>query len=168
MISEPEIKNLPTGVDEIVFPQLTPMEQLGALKGQIDDFDAQIRRDKDLYGITLLETEKAKRVTEYEGLLAKIASEVEFTPDKFLEALKKKGDSYIEGRWKLLRQATIRRKVLTDKFLKAFPASITNRCVKVELGKADKIVGSETMDQFVEKQTTYSYELQDLRKPGEV
>ena len=153
--AEPEI---------IVISELTPLQRLAAVKSQIDDFDQQIERDKQIYGIKLLEQSKADRQKEYEDLLDQIVSSVEFSEDRFLKALKKKGDSYREGSLKLIRHSTTRRKVLLDKFLATFPYDIVKRCCKIELTKADRAVGKDTMDDFVEKETTYDYELLDMTK----
>ena len=149
----------------IVIPELTPLQRLAAVKDQIEDFSRQIEKYKKLYGITRLEAEKANRQKEYDSLLAEIVPTVEFSEDKFLKALKKKGDSYKEGSLKLVRNTTTRRKVLLNKFLATFPRNIVNQCCKIELGKADKVVGSDTMEDFVEKEISYSYTLLDLSKP---
>ena len=149
--------------NEIAFPELTPLQKLAAILAQIEDFDKQIEHDKQIYGIKLLEQAREDRQKEYDTLIEQIVPTLEFKEDKFLKALKKKGDSYMEGSLKLIRHSTTRRKVLLDKFLATFPYDIVKRCCKIELGKADKAVGSDTMDDFVEKEISYSYELQDLR-----
>lgn len=151
--------------ETVIIPELTPLQRLAAVKAQIEDFNKQIEQDKLIYGIKLLEQNREARQKEYNDLLDQIVPTLEFSEDKFLKALKKNGESYKEGSLKLIRHATTRRKVLTEKFLATFPASITNRCVKVELTKADRAVGKDTMEDFVEKEISYSYELQDLSKP---
>ena len=149
--------------ETVIIPELTPLQRLAAVKAQIEDFNKQIEQDKLLYGIKLLEQNRDARQKEYNDLLDQIVPTLEFSEDKFLKALKKKGESYREGSLKLVRNTTTRRKVLLDKFLATFPYDIVKRCCKIELGKADKAVGSDTMDDFVEKEISYSYELQDLR-----
>ena len=148
--------------EEIILPPLTPLAQLAAIQAQIDEFNNQIEHDKQIYGIKLLEKYRADRQAEYDNLLAEIVPTVTFGEDKFLKALKKKGDSYKEGSLKLIRHSTTRRKVLLDKFLATFPYEIVKRCCKIELTRADKAIGKDTMDDFVTKETTYSYELLDL------
>jgi len=150
--------------NEIAFPELTPLQKLAAIQAQIDDFDKQIEHDKQIYGIKLLEKYRADRQAEYDNLLAEIVPTVTFGEDKFLKALKKKGDSYKEGSLKLIRHSTTRRKVLIDKFLATFPYEIVKRCCKIELTRADKAIGKDTMDDFVTKETTYDYELLDMTK----
>ena len=150
--------------NEIAFPELTPLQQLAAIRAQIDDFNVQIEHDKQIFGIKLLEKARDDRQKEYDNLLAQTVPTLEFTEDRFLKALKKKGDSYKEGSLKLIRHSTTRRKVLLDKFLATFPYDIVKRCCKIELTKADKAVGKDSMDQFVTKETTYDYELLDLTK----
>ena len=152
------------GLEEIAFPELTPLQKLAAIQAQIDDFDKQIEHDKQIYGIKLLEKYRADRQAEYDNLLAEIVPTVTFGEDKFLKALKKKGDSYKEGSLKLIRHSTTRRKVLLDKFLATFPFEIVKRCCKIELTRADKAIGKDTMDDFVTKETTYDYELLDMTK----
>jgi len=148
----------------VVLPELTPLQKLAAVKAQIEDFDKQIKSDKKLYGITLLEEKMAEHQKEYDQLLAEIVPTLTFGEDKFLKALKKKGDSYREGSLKLIRSSTTRRKVLVEKFLATFPIEKIKKCCKIELGKADKAIGSDTMDEFVTKETTYDYELLDMTK----
>jgi len=150
--------------EEIILPPLTPLAQLAAIQAQIDEFNNQIEHDKQIYGIKLLEQARDDRQKEYDDLLAKIVPTLEFKEDKFLKALKKKGDSYKEGSLKLIRHSTTRRKVLLDKFLATFPYDIVMRCCKIELTRADRAVGKDTMDQFVTKETTYDYELLDMTK----
>jgi len=150
--------------NEIAFPELTPLQQLAAIRAQIDDFNVQIEHDKQIFGIKLLEKARDDRQKEYDTLIEQIVPTLEFTEDRFLKALKKKGDSYKEGPLKLIRHSTTRRKVLLDKFLATFPYDIVKRCCKIELTKADKAVGKDTMDQFVTKETTYDYELLDMTK----
>lgn len=150
--------------NEVVLPELTPLQQLAAIQAQIEDFDKQIEHDKQIYGIKLLEQARADRQAEYDALMEQIVPTIEFKEDKFLKALKKKGDSYMEGSLKLIRHSTTRRKVLLDKFLASFPYEVVKRCCKIELTRADRAVGKDTMDDFVEKETTYSYELLDMTK----
>jgi len=150
--------------NEVVLPELTPLQQLAAIRAQIEDFDKQIEHDKQIYGIKLLEKAREDRQKEYDTLIEQIVPTLEFTEDRFLKALKKKGDSYKEGSLKLIRHSTTRRKVLLDKFLATFPYEIVKRCCKIELTRADKAIGKDTMDDFVTKETTYDYELLDMTK----
>ncbi len=53
---------------------------------------------------------------------------------------------------------------MIDKFLATFPYEIVKRCCKIELTRADKAIGKDTMDDFVTKETTYDYELLDMTK----
>ncbi len=156
--------NVVAAQEEIILPPLTPLAQLAAIQAQIDDFNVQIEHDKQIYGIKLLEQARADRQKEYDNLLAQTVPTLEFTEDRFLKAIKKKGDSYKEGPLKLVRRSTTRRKVLLDKFLDTFPYDIVKRCCKIELTRADKAIGKDTMDDFVTKETTYDYELLDMTK----
>jgi len=150
--------------EEVILPPLTPLAQLAAIRAQIEDFDKQIEHDKQIYGIKLLEQYRADRQAEYDALMEQTVPTLEFKEDKFLKALKKKGDSYNEGSLKLIRHSTTRRKVLLDKFLATFPFEIVKRCCKIELTLADRAVGKDTMDEFVDKEVSYSYELLDMTK----
>ena len=88
--------NVVAAQEEIILPPLTPLAQLAAIQAQIDDFNVQIEHDKQIYGIKLLEQARADRQKEYDNLLAQTVPTLEFTEDRFLKAIKKKGDSYKE------------------------------------------------------------------------
>jgi hypothetical protein len=98
---------------------------------------------------------------EFETELSRIAPTLEYGEDAFLKALKKKGESYREGSAKIMRTSTTRRTVLIEKFVATFPDLVKSVC-KIELSKADALVGKTTMDAFVEKETTYRYEYVDM------
>ena len=48
-------------MEEVVLPELTPLQQLAAIRAQIEDFDKQIEHDKQIYGIKLLEKAREGR-----------------------------------------------------------------------------------------------------------
>jgi len=152
-------------MEVLIMPPSTPLRDLAAIKSRIEELDREIKETELACGITRLKEQRALKQQEYDTLLAEIVPTLTFTEDRFLKALKKKGDSYREGALKLIRHPTVRRKILLDKFLDAFPSDIIRKCCKIELTKADNLVGKDTMEDFVEKETTYSYELVSLGGP---
>ena len=145
-------------VEELNIPAMTPIQQLGALQSQIKDFDEQIDAMEQVYGISLLREQRAARQAEYESLKNEIAPGLPYSEDTFLKAINKKGDSYREGGFKMIRTSRTVRNVLTEKFVEAFPDLLKSVC-KIELTKADALVGKTTMERYTERKTTYSYEL---------
>lgn len=111
--------------------------------------------------IKALREQRAQRSVEYEEELSRIAPSLEYGEDKFLKALKKKGESFREGKIKIMRTSRTVRNVLTEKFAKTFPDLLPKVC-KIELTKADALIGKKTMEQFCEQSTSYRYELVDM------
>lgn len=120
-----------------------------------------ILRKLETRSIKAMREQRAIKAMEYEQELARIAPGLQYGEDKFLMALKKKGESFREGNVKIIRSSRTTRAVLTEKFAAKFPDLLAKVC-KVELTKADALVGKKTMDDFVEKKTTYSYEVLDM------
>lgn len=140
---------------------VSPIQNLAAMHRGLKSLDAQIAEAEETFGIKAMREKRASLAVEYEDELSRIAPSLPYGEDKFLKALKKKGESFREGKIKIMRSATTRRTVLTDKFAAAFPDLLKSVC-KIELTKADALVGRKTMDAFVEKTTTYRYELVDM------
>jgi len=154
----PEVATCPETV------QVSPLQNLAAMHRSLRALDEQIAEAEATLGLKAMRERRSQMAVEYEDELARIAPALPYGEDKFLRALKKKGESYREGNVKIMRSATTRRTVLTDKFAEAFPDLLKSVC-KIELTKADALVGKKTMDQFVEKTTTYRYEVVDMSLP---
>ncbi|MCK9571081.1 hypothetical protein M0R72_19185 [Candidatus Pacearchaeota archaeon] len=144
--------------------KISPIQNLAVMHRALKALDDQIAEAEVTFGLKSMREQRAQKAQEYEEELARIAPGLPYGEDKFLKALKKKGESYREGSIKIMRSATTRRTVLTDKFAAAFPDLLKSVC-KVELTKADALIGKKTMDDFVEKVTTYRYEVMDMELP---
>lgn len=142
-------------------PAMTPMQELASMKRRSKELDKQIREAEEEYGIRLLREQKAAIDAEFATKQAEIAPGLAYSEDRFLTALKRKGDSYREGNLKMIRYSRTTRNVLTQKLAAAFPDLLISIC-KIELSKADALIGKKTMEEYVEKKTTYSYEFVDL------
>jgi hypothetical protein len=141
--------------------EVSPVQNLAAMHRGLKALDEQIAQAEIAFGLKAMREQRAIKAVEYEQELARIAPGLEYGEDKFLKALKKKGESYREGNVKIMRSSRTTRAVLTEKFVATFPDLLAKVC-KVELAKADALVGKKTMDDFVEKKTTYSYEVLDM------
>lgn len=139
------------------------LQELAIIKNKINFLDSEIKSLEIKHGIDALRESKAKKAKEYQELLDEIIPTVTFSEDKFLKAAKLKGESYRAGHLKLIRKSRTVRSVIVDKFLKAFPdIEVLKNVVSVQVGKAEDEIGKRKLDDYVEKTTTYSYELQDL------
>lgn len=147
--------------EPVEIPAMTDMQKLAFLKREIALLDVDISAAEEACGVTKMKHLRSEKQQEFSDLLADTSARVEYSEDKFLKALKRKGDSYREGAMKIVRSSRTTRAVLTEKFAAAFPDLLPKVC-KIELTKADALVGKATMDAFVEKKTTYSYEFVDM------
>lgn len=141
----------------------SPLQQLAQLQEQIEDLDTQIAEAEETYGIRRLRETREKKQAAFLAELERIVPTLQFSEDRFLKSLKKRGDSFKDGAWKLVRTSRTTRTVLMDKFADAFP-DLLRKVAKIELTKADALVGKKTMESYVDKKISYSYELVDLRK----
>lgn len=98
----------------------------------------------------------------YETRLAEVLQVAKFSEDKFLKAIKRKGDSYREGSIKLIRKPTTRRTIRRDDFLMAYP-EIFMRVAQVPLKQAEEAIGKESLEKVCDLVTSYSYEAVDMR-----
>lgn len=152
---------MPEVVAQIETIVVSPIQNLAAMHRGLRDLDRRIAEAEETSGIKALRKKRASLSVEYEEELSRIAPSLEYGEDKFLKALKKKGESFREGKIKIMRTSRTDRSVLTEKFAKKFPDILPKVC-KIELTKADALVGKKTMEQFCEKSTTYRYELVDM------
>lgn len=108
-----------------------------------------------------LKTELKRWQEEEKMLLDGVLDRAVFAEDKFLVTLKKKGDSYLEGDFKLLRMRKDTRTVIPEKFLKSFP-DIGAKICTIPVTKAEALIGKANMPSFCETKTSYSYEVVNM------
>jgi len=140
--------------------QIGPLESLAAIQKKIKSIDSDIASLEVAYGIDKLRKDREDAALKYDVLLKQIVSTVTFHEDQFLKALKKSGDSYREGHWKLLRTPTNKREVRTQAILKVYPDLI--KIASIPVGRSEKIIGETELNKYCTVKTSYAYELQDL------
>jgi len=99
---------------------------------------------------------------EYEAALSRVLETATFTDDKFLKALKHKGDSFREGNLKLIRKPTVRRAIRRAEFVKQYP-EVFNRIATIPIKEAEAEIGKTALDAFCDKQISYNYDVVDMR-----
>jgi len=147
--------------EAIELPPMTEMQKLISMRQEIDGYDKDIAELEISSGIEGIKAKREKVAARYEKQLELVVSTVEFKEDKFLKAQKKKGDSYKEGTWKLIRHSTTRRAVNTAKFIEKY-MDIALKICTIPVGKAEKILGEETLNPLCDATTTHSYELVNI------
>jgi len=89
-----------------------------------------------------------------------------FKPDIFMNAKNLKGDSFrLEG-FKLMRHIKENRILNQKKFKELFP-DIFNTYAEITLKNADNEVGENTVKTLCDKKISYSYEVVNMKKPGD-
>lgn len=120
---------------------------------------AEIEKAEQISGIKLLKEELKSATEEYDYLINAFVPTVDFSLDKFVSALKKRDTfSYREGDWKLVRSTRRTRTVVVDRFVRVFPDLLPSVC-KIEVKKAESLVGAKTLEEFVDITETNSYEI---------
>lgn len=148
-----------------IHSQWTKLQRLAWIKSNIQFLEEEIEVIERTSGIVKLREHIVKYSSEYKKELDALVPTLTFKEDAILKAAKVKGDSYREGNLKLVRKPRTVRSVKIEQFLEAYlDLDILKRVVKIEVGKAEDEVGKRALDQFVEKKTTYIYELQDLNR----
>ena len=109
-----------------------------------------------------LKAELKRWQASYDSCLVDALRVAEFGEDRFLKAIKRRGDSYRDGDIKLIRKPTVRRTIRRDDFMKAYP-EIFMRIGQVPLKQAEEAIGKESLDQVCDIVTSYSYEAVDMR-----
>ena len=89
-----------------------------------------------------------------------------FAEDRFLQALKRKGESYREGDIKLIRSPRTQRTIRRDDFIMAYP-TVYNRIAKIPLQQAEAAIGREALDSLCDTTISYSYQAVSMEKPGD-
>jgi hypothetical protein len=133
-------------MESIEIPALSDMERLSIAQSRLAE----------------LKAEQKKWQEEYDSAMENVLVKATFAEDKFLSSLKKKGDSYREGDYKLLRMAKVTRKIDAKKFAATFPEIAASIC-SIPVGKAETLVGKANLDAFCEHTTSYSCEVVDMR-----
>jgi len=133
---------------QIHLSSLTDMQKLLMAQDRIKALKAELKQWQDTY----------------DAVLGEILPHAEFAEDRFLQALKRKGESYREGDIKLIRSPRTQRTIRRDDFIMAYP-TVFNRLAKIPLQQAEAAIGREALDAVCDKTISYSYEAIDLEKP---
>jgi len=138
-------------MQELTVKPLSDMERLAIAQTNIFHLKAELKKWQE----------------EHDAALAAILPTAIFSEDRFLATIKKSGDSYREGDYKLLRLKKNVRSIITEKFLTTFP-DIGARICTIPIGKAEALIGKANLDAFCEKKTTYSYEVVDMETAARI
>ena len=141
---------------------ISPVHRAGLLSRDIKALEAQISEAEKAMGIDRMKADLAAKKQAYDVELRTAAEGLRFTEDHFLKALKKRGDSYQEGDFKVIRSSRTQREIRVAEFLKAFPLTVLLKCVKVGLTDADRALGKDVVEKYADKKVTYSYEIMDM------
>ena len=112
--------------------------------------------------IKALKAELKEWQESYDSHLATVLETATFAEDRFLQALKRKGESYREDNIKLIRSPRVQRTIRRDDFIMTFP-EVFNRIAKVPLQQAEAAIGRDALDGLCDKTISYSYEAVDMR-----
>ena len=102
----------------------------------------------------------------YDDVMNEIIDNVEFKPDRFMEAKGIKGDSYREGGLKIIRHKRMDRKLNQTKFKKLYPKEF-EKYGEIGLTKADKAIGQDKTNELCvisEKVRFEFYDPSDVRE----
>ena len=143
---------------------ISPVQRVGLLSRDIKALETQIADAEKAMGIDKMKKDLEAKVQAYTVELKMAVGDLEFTEDHFLKALKKKGESYQEGEFKIIRTARTQREIRLAEFMKAFPATVLLKCAKIGLTDADKTLGKDVVEKYVDKKVTYSYDLMDMEE----
>jgi hypothetical protein len=116
--------------------------------------DKQDKRDMD---VKVFEEQNIVLQDQYNSIFKEICDNAKFEEDRFLIAAKIKGDSYKEGRYRIIRRSIDKRTLNQAKFKKLYPKEFEN-IAKVELGKADNAIGKDKVTALCTIATNYTFE----------
>jgi len=114
--------------------------------------------------IKALKAELKEWQESYDSHLATVLEAATFAEDRFLQALKRKGESYREGDIKLIRSPRIQRTIRRDDFIMTHP-TVFNRIAKIPLQQAEAAIGKDALDSLCDTTISYSYQAISLEKP---
>lgn len=126
--------------------QLTDMEQLAQAQERIAALKGELKEWQE----------------KYDAVLPRVLQKAIFSEDRFLKAIKRKGDIFREGDYKLIRKPTVRRAIRRDDFVKQYP-EVFNRIATIPLKEAEAEIGKKSLDTVCDTRTTYGYEVVDMR-----
>ena len=112
--------------------------------------------------VAALKAELKEWQATYDSNLLEILRTAEFSEDRFLKTIKRKGESYREGNVKLIRSPRIQRTIRRDDFIMTFP-EVFNRIAKVPLQQAEAAIGRDALDDLCDMTISYSYQAVDMR-----
>jgi len=114
--------------------------------------------------IKALKAELKEWQESYDSHLATVLETATFAEDRFLQALKRKGECYREGDIKLIRSPRIQRTIRRDDFIMTHP-TVFNRIAKIPLQQAEAAIGKDALDSLCDTTISYSYQAISLEKP---
>jgi hypothetical protein len=96
----------------------------------------------------------------YDEMFREICDNAKFEKDRFLKAAKIKGDSYKEGRYRIIRHIKTERKLNQAEFKNKYPEEFI-KIAEVGLTKADSEIGKNRVNQLCTINEKYSFEFYD-------
>lgn len=153
-------------IETVEIPPMTDMQRLCALRREILTIESGIAAAEAACGINTLRKRLAEKDSEFSVLLAAVSRRVVFSEDKFLKAIKKRGESYREGDGKIIRTSTTRRSIDRARFVAAHKDLALAICT-IPIKAAEEAIGKRALDAFCEKNTTYSYQFTDMSEHSE-
>lgn len=133
------------------------LSKLANIAAMMKSLDKEIAIREQRSGIVGLREQKTKLAVEYNKEMKIAAGAVLFTQDR----ISKSAYSYREGKFKLVRSSRTVRSVIRNLFVKDHK-DLTLKICTIPVGDAEKAIGSVALDKYVDKKTTYTYELQIL------
>jgi hypothetical protein len=133
---------------EIHFAELSGLQKLMMAQERIKALKAELKAWQASYDTALLD----------------VLRTAEFSEDRFLQAIHKRGESYREGEIKLIRSARTQRILRREDFIRAYPLEF-NQIAKIPITDAERAIGRDALDGLCDRIISYSYEAVDLGKP---
>lgn len=156
-----------TNIEEIKISSLDTLakiqEQIKFNQSQINTIDyyfkqsikdKQNKRDMD---VKVWDDQNIVLQEQYNSIFKEICDNAKFEEDRFLIAAKIKGDSYKEGRYRIIRHIKTERKLNQNKFKQEYPNEFM-KIAEVGLTKADSEIGKNRVNQLCAISEKYTFE----------
>jgi hypothetical protein len=117
----------------------------------------QEKRDKD---VKVFEDQINVLNDLYNNMFKEVCNNAKFEEDKFLQAAKIKGDSYKEGRYRIIRHIKTERKLNQAEFKKKYLEEFM-KIAEVGLTKADSEIGKNKVNQLCTINDKYTFKFYD-------
>lgn len=151
--------------------EVVSLEELASIRKDINEYKEAMQKAEnefnestkkqrkkldDFYDSIREPMEQAEKI--YDELFKKACENATFSEDRFLKAVKVKGDSYKEGRYRIIRHSKDIRKLNQEAFKQKYPKEF-NSNAKIGLTDADNAVGKNRVTALCQVNTEYKYEL---------